>query len=108
VAAHPQVRHVCLFAQPVNRIDATGVEVFSRIRTFLGERGIALHISGIKLPVENVLRKADALYDGPLLHTYRTDAEALEAFRRIDGGPAPDAQAVMIQPSSGSSPSGSP
>lgn len=108
VAAHPQTRHVCLFAQPINRIDATGVEVFSQLRMFLAVRGIALHISGIKLPVEKVLRKADALADGLLLHTYRTDAEALEAFRTIGGGPPSTAQAVMIQPSSGSSDSGSP
>jgi SulP family sulfate permease len=26
LAAHPDVQHVCLFAQPINRIDATGVE----------------------------------------------------------------------------------
>jgi SulP family sulfate permease len=104
VAAHPQVRHVCLFAQPINRIDATGVEVFSHLRAFLFLRGIALHISGLKLPVENVLGKADAL-EG--VHTYRTDADALEAFRGIEG-PSDSPQAVTIQPSSGSSPSGSP
>jgi len=42
-----------------------------------------LHISGIKLPIETVLRKAGALDDGPLLHMYRTDAEALLAFGRL-------------------------
>ncbi|HSV35923.1 MAG TPA: SulP family inorganic anion transporter [Ramlibacter sp.] len=80
LAADPQVRHVCLFAQPINRVDATGVEVFSQLRSYLAGRGITLHISGIKLPVEKVLRKAGALEDGPLLHMYRTDAEALLAF----------------------------
>jgi sulfate permease, SulP family len=83
---HPEVRHVCLFAQPINRIDATGVEVFGQLRTALVARGVALHISGIKLPVEKVLRKANALVEGPLLHMYRTDAEALLALQNMDAG----------------------
>jgi SulP family sulfate permease len=83
LAAHPDVRHVCLFAQPVNRIDATGVEVFIQLRKLLADKGIALHISGIKLPVEQVLRRAGALEEGPLLHMYRTDVDALLAFGRL-------------------------
>ena len=83
LAAHPQVRHVCLFAQPVNRIDATGVEVFGQLRKHLQERGITLHISGIKLPVERVLQRAGVLNEGPLLRLYRTDVEALLAFGRL-------------------------
>lgn len=85
LAAHPDVRHVCLFAQPINRIDATGVEMFGQLRKLLAERGITLHISGIKLPVERVLQKAGALAEGPLLKMYRTDTEALQAF----GQPGP-------------------
>jgi len=83
VAADPQTRHVCLFAHPINRVDATGVEVFMRIRSMLADRDIELHISGLKLPVETVLRKAGALDEGPLLHMYRTDSEALLAFGRL-------------------------
>ena len=83
LAADPEVLHVCLFAQPVNRIDATGVEVFSQLRAMLQERGITLHISGIKLPVEKVLLRAGALDEGPLLKMYRTDVDALVAFGRL-------------------------
>jgi SulP family sulfate permease len=83
LAAHPDVRHVCLFAQPINRVDATGVEMFSQLRKLLTERGITLHISGIKLPVERVLEKAGALKPGELLKMYRTDTEALLAFGRL-------------------------
>lgn len=83
LAAHPDVRHVCLFAQPLNRIDATGVEVFVQLRNMLVERGITLHISGIKLPVEQVLERAGALTEGPLLRLYRTDIDALLAFGRL-------------------------
>ena len=80
LAVHPDVRHVCLFAHPINRIDATGVEMFGQLRKLLAERGITLHISGIKLPVERVLLKAGELQDSPLLKMYRTDADALQAF----------------------------
>jgi SulP family sulfate permease len=83
LAANPDVRHVVLFAQPVNRIDATGVEVFSQMRGMLHDRGITLHISGIKLPVERVLQRAGALDEGPLLKMYRTDVDALLAFGRL-------------------------
>jgi SulP family sulfate permease len=49
----------------------------------LAERGISLHISGIKLPVETILRRAHALDDGPWLRMYRTDAEALAALAQL-------------------------
>ena len=80
LVAHPDVRHVCLFAQPINRVDATGVEMFAQLRKLLAEKGITLHISGIKLPVERVLQKAGTLHATPLLRMYRTDAEALQAL----------------------------
>ena len=83
--AHPTTQSVCLFAQPINRIDATGLEVFSQIRRMLLERGITLHISGIKLPVERILVAAKELpskdEEWPLLRMYRTDAEAVAAFK---------------------------
>ncbi len=77
---HPEVRQVCLFAQPINRIDVTGVETFGQLQRQLRARGITLHISGIKLPVETTLRNAGELQDTPLLRLYRTDAEALQAL----------------------------
>ena len=86
LSAHPDVRHVCLFAQPINRIDVTGVEAFMQTRSLLAERGITLHLSGIKLPVEAVLRRAgalDAAPDSALLRIYRTDAEALSALQHL-------------------------
>jgi len=88
LARHPDTRHVCLFAQPINRIDATGVEAFGQLQRQLVSRGITLHISGIKLPVEKVLRQAGELPDTAHLRLYRTDAEALQALRQL--APWPD------------------
>jgi SulP family sulfate permease len=88
LSAHHGVRHVCLFAQPINRIDGTGVESFSQICRQLAAHDITLHISGIKLPVETALRRAGELGHSPLLKMYRTDAEALQALRQL--APLPD------------------
>jgi SulP family sulfate permease len=100
LAAFPDTRHVCLFAHPINRVDATGVEVFLQLRDALEARGVHLHVSGIKLPVERVLVRAGALRPGPLLHLYRTDREAVQALAA--------GQQVTIQPSSGSASAGRP
>jgi SulP family sulfate permease len=96
LAAHPGVRHVCLLAQPINRIDVTGAEVFQQLQAGLRARGITLHISGIKLPVETVLRRSGALQDDPLLRMYRTDADCLQALAQI--GNADGEAAAVRQP----------
>jgi len=88
LARHRDVKHVCLFAQPINRIDVTGVETFGQLHRQLASRGITLHISGIKLPVETALRRAGELQDSPYLKLYRTDAEALQALAQL--APLPD------------------
>jgi SulP family sulfate permease len=83
--AAPGTKHVCLFAQPINRIDATGTEVFGQLCILLASRNITLHISGMKLPVEKVLRRADLLpaagtTQAPI-RLYRTDTEAIAALQ---------------------------
>jgi SulP family sulfate permease len=85
---HPNVRHVCLFALPINRIDATGVESLAKLEAMLRERGISLHISGMKLPVETVLRRAGCLQAHAGLHMYRTEAEAIQQLRQLEALPA--------------------
>ena len=92
LARHPDVQHVCLFAHPINRVDATGVETFGQLQRQLFSRGITLHISGIKLPVEQALKRAGDLPAHPLLKTYRTDADALQALRQL--APLPDDMAA--------------
>lgn len=80
---HPHTTYICLFAQPINRVDATGVEVFIKLCGMLRQRGIVLHISGMKLPAETALREAGELQDSPLLQMHRTDADTLAALRRF-------------------------
>ena len=95
LAEHPTTRHVCLFAQPINRIDATGAEVFARVLGQLHERRVTLLIVGLKLPAERVLRAAGALGEWPLLQMVRTDAEALAALARLEEPPADIAAAAI-------------
>ena len=83
LTAHPHTRHVCLFAHAINRMDATGAEAFARLVSQLHQRRVTLHLAGMKLPVEKMLQAAGTLVPHPLLHTYRTDAEALAALRTI-------------------------
>lgn len=81
LAAHPDVRHLCLFAQPINRIDITGVEVFARLRSLLRARAGTLHVSGLKLPAQQTLERAGALAPGPDLALYRADPQAIAALQ---------------------------
>ena len=82
VSDHPDVRHVCLFAHTINRIDATGVDTMRKLEALLQERNITLHISGIKLPVETVLLRAGCLTPREGLRLYRTDAQAVQALQQ--------------------------
>ena len=83
ILAHPDTQHVCLFTQPVNGIDAMGIEVFSDIRHSLARQQVYLHISGMKLPIEALLRSANELLKGPFLRLYRTDADAVQQFLNL-------------------------
>jgi SulP family sulfate permease len=82
VSEHPDLRHVCLFAHTINRIDATGVDTMRKLEALLQERNITLHISGIKLPVETVLLRAGCLTPREGLRLYRTDAQAVQALQQ--------------------------
>ena len=83
LAAHPDVKHLCLLAQPINRVDVTGVETFAHLLSFMQTRGGTLHVVGLKLPAEKALHQAGLLQPSPFLVMYRTDAEALTVFRQL-------------------------
>ena len=78
IVRHPDTRRVVLIAHPINWIDATGVETFGTLLGQLHAQGIALHLVGLKLPVEKVLKAAGFLDEHPLLKLHRTETEALQ------------------------------
>ncbi|MEN9315586.1 MAG: hypothetical protein RIS35_1979 [Pseudomonadota bacterium] len=90
LGVHPETRAVCLFAQSINRIDATGAEVFVKLCNRLRAHGIAFHVTGLKLPVERVLDAVGALTNPSEPRLHRTDAELIAAVSigtRDEGSP---------------------
>ena len=61
----------------------TGVDTFGQLQRQLASRGITLHISGIKLPVETTLRRAGELKESLYIKLYRTDAETLQSLAQL-------------------------
>lgn len=80
LAAQPQTRRVVLFAQAINRIDATGVETFARLRQQLASQQRDWVVVGLKLPVEQVLQAAGCLQPGLHFALHVSEAEALTAL----------------------------
>jgi SulP family sulfate permease len=83
LALHPDTRHVCLFAQPINHIDSTGVDAFLKLSKQLREQGVLLHISGMKLPVEKTLLQAGWQLTDPGHRLYRTETETVTALHEL-------------------------
>jgi len=83
LAAHPQTRHVCLFAQTISHVDATGVEALLKLSGQLRQQEVLLHISGLKLPVEHTLLQAGWKLADPAHRLYRTEAETVTALREL-------------------------
>lgn len=81
LAKFPQTRIVFLDAQPINRVDLTGIETFIRLRLLIAKHGAQWHISGLKLPVQQALERAQALQPGTDLHLHRTPAQAIAILR---------------------------
>ncbi len=96
IAAHPDTRHVILIAHPINQIDATGVETFSSLWAQLKGHGVALHVVGLKLPVERSLKAAGLLEPSEQLKMYRTEAEVLLAAKALSTKPKRGTDEVAV------------
>lgn len=80
-------RVLVLDASGINDIDATGAEALREALVELADRAVDLHLTDVKGPVRDVLRRA-GIWDelGPRIHTSTDDA--VRAIR--DRVPAPD------------------
>ena len=80
-------RAMVLDASGINDIDATGADMLDELLPELDDRGVALHVTDVKGPVRDVLRRA-GLWDrlGDRVHTSTHDAVAAIAAHRP--GPA--------------------
>ena len=58
----PALRHVILMCRAVNRIDLSALEALERINARLQEQDITLHMSEVKGPVMDALKRSDFLH----------------------------------------------
>jgi sulfate permease, SulP family len=63
VAANPGMRHFILNCSAVNAIDASGLESLKSINSRLSDAGIALHLSEVKGPIMDRLKKTQFALD---------------------------------------------
>ena len=77
--ARPDLTDACLFAQPIDRIDITGAEVFGA-SAGCGNRRRPPAPERPQAAGAQVLERAGLLAAGPMLFVYRTYADALAAL----------------------------
>ena len=61
LAANPAIRNVVLMCPAINVIDASGLESLEALNARLGDEGIRLHMSEVKGPVMDRLKRSDFL-----------------------------------------------
>jgi len=89
VAERPQLRHVVLMCSAVNAIDASALESLEEINHRLRDSGITLHLSEVKGPVMDGLKRSHFLDD-------LTGTVFLSQFEAIATLGEPDAAAGAI------------
>jgi len=63
VGANPNLRHVVLMCSAVNDVDASALESLEAINHRLADGGLALHLSEVKGPVMDRLKRSHFLHD---------------------------------------------
>jgi len=76
IATHPQLKHLVLMFSAVNDVDASALESLEMIETKLRDAGVALHLSEVKGPVMDKLRRSHFL--DHLAGLYLTQLDAME------------------------------
>ena len=84
VAGRSDVRHIILQCTAVNEIDLSALETLEQINHRLGEQGISLHMSEVKGPVMDALRRTEFI-DGLSGQIYLSQHQAVESLRPMGG-----------------------
>jgi SulP family sulfate permease len=63
VSERPALKHIILMCSAVNEIDLSALESLEAINSRLGDLGIKLHMSEVKGPVMDALRRSHFLHD---------------------------------------------
>ena len=87
VSDNPEVRHVVLMCPAVNHIDASALESLEAINRNLKDAGVCLHLSEVKGPVMDRLKKSHFL-DDLTGRVFLSQFDALtvldETFQRVE------------------------
>jgi sulfate permease, SulP family len=86
VAERPELKHVVLMCSAVNMIDASALESLEEINHRLKDAGITLHLSEVKGPVMDRLKRSHFLADltGKV---FLSQYEAIRKIEALDGQP---------------------
>ncbi len=92
-------RTLVLDASGINDVDATGAEMLAEVITELDEREVALHLTDVKGPVRDVLRRA-GIWDrlGARVHTCTHDAVDAARPPATSGASASTSEATTGRP----------
>lgn len=78
IASNPQLKHLVLMFSAVNEVDASALESLEMIQAKLRDAGVSLHLSEVKGPVMDRLRRSDFL--NHLAGLYLTQLDAMQAL----------------------------
>jgi SulP family sulfate permease len=84
VAGRSDLRHIILQCTAVNEIDLSALETLEQIDHRLREQGIALHLSEVKGPVMDALRRTDFI-EHLSGQVYLSQHQAVESLRPMGG-----------------------
>lgn len=84
VSGRPDLRHIILQCTAVNEIDLSALETLEQIDHRLREQGIALHLSEVKGPVMDALRRTNFI-DALSGQVYLSQHQAVESLRPLGG-----------------------
>ncbi|MBK8159859.1 MAG: sulfate permease [Rhodospirillaceae bacterium] len=110
IAAHPALRHVVLMCPAVNLIDASALESLEAIQHRLKDAGAVFHLSEVKGPVMDALRRSDFLDHlrkggGQIFLSQFAALSALDPAlltgKRADGSPCPLSEPSIGAPLTG-------
>ncbi|MFN7003677.1 MAG: STAS domain-containing protein, partial [Roseinatronobacter sp.] len=81
IARNPQLEHLVLMFSAVNDVDASALDSLEMIEAKLRDAGVRLHLSEVKGPVMDRLRRSEFL--DHLSGLYLTQLDAMEALAPV-------------------------
>ncbi|WP_284126111.1 SulP family inorganic anion transporter [Parerythrobacter aestuarii] len=87
IASNPEVEHLVLMFSAVNGVDASGLEVLETLNRRLADAGVTMHLSEVKGPVMDRLRRTHLLKEltGEIFLSQNDAFEALAPEAGVNG-----------------------